>query len=128
MWFLLLGNMGYYDLLGYVINKCPDCGSATAFAVEQERKKLTVFLVPTFRYSSKQYMTCAACRQRFEVADELKPQLARKLMTEKQVKTALEEKQAKKLATLPRCPGCDEILTKRMNFCPQCGLKFNYHD
>lgn len=123
MWFLLLGNKGYYDLLGYVINKCPDCGHTTAFAVEQERKKLTLFLVPTFSYSSKQYMTCASCRQRFEVAKELKPQLARKLMTEKQVRAVLDEKQAKKLASLPRCPDCGEVLTERMIFCSQCGRK-----
>jgi predicted RNA-binding Zn-ribbon protein involved in translation (DUF1610 family) len=123
MWFLLFGNKGYDDYLGYIINKCPECGKSAPFYVEQEHKKLTIFFVPTFRYSAKHWMTCTACRQRFEVAEELKPQIAEKLMTKDEVTSVMRQRRRDELANAPTCPGCKAQVTADMLYCPRCGRK-----
>jgi predicted RNA-binding Zn-ribbon protein involved in translation (DUF1610 family) len=123
MWFVLFGNKGYYDYLGYIVNKCPDCGQVVPFYVEQERKKLTVFFVPTFRYSAKHFMTCTACRRRFEVAKELKSQVAERLMTRDEVTTVIQQRHRDELAKMPRCPACQALHTAEMVYCPKCGHK-----
>ena len=48
------GNKGYHDRLGYIIQTCPACKTQTVFAVEQVKKKFTVYFIPTFSYSQKQ--------------------------------------------------------------------------
>ena len=123
MYFLLFGNKGYYDHLGYIINKCPECGQSAPFYVEQERKKLTIFFVPTFRYSAKHSMTCTACRQRFEVAKELKSQIAEKLMTKDEVTSVMQQRRRDELASMPRCPDCQAQVAADMTYCPRCGRK-----
>jgi len=70
MFFFLAGSRDYKDRLGYVATTCPECGMRGLFTVEQERKKFTLYLVPTFEYSKKQYMSCPYCLEDFEVAEE----------------------------------------------------------
>lgn len=123
MWFLFFGNKGYHDHLGYIINKCPECGQSVPFYVEQERKKLTIFFVPTFRYATKHLMTCTACRQRFEVAKELKPQIVEKMMTKDEVTSVMQQRRRDELASVPRCPGCQAQVAADMAYCPRCGRK-----
>lgn len=121
MWFFLFGNKSYQDHLGYIITRCPQCRTTDVFSVEQERKKVTFFFVPTFQYSKKQFMVCTNCRQIFEVADELKPELAGRLMGQEELKSALEQKRLKNLAGLPHCSSCHNVVGKEMFYCPQCG-------
>jgi len=85
MWFFLFGNKGYHDRLGYIIIKCPECKTRGVFSIEQERKKFTVYFVPTFQYSKKQFLVCTTCHESFEVAKELKPELARKIMSQEEL-------------------------------------------
>ena len=120
---LLFGNKGYYETLGYVINKCPECHANVPFAVEQERKKLTVFFVPTFQYSRKQFMVCSKCLQVFEVAEELKKELAARLMTHRQLEAELARRKQELEAAAPHCPKCGGLLSQSMLYCPQCGQK-----
>jgi len=120
MWFFLFGNKGYYDYLGYIVTKCPECRASGVFSVEQERKKFTVYFVPTFQYSKKQLIVCTNCHQRFEVADELRPEIARRLMSQKELSSVMPQK---KLASILHCPSCQGELTEKMAYCPQCGRK-----
>ena len=75
MWLFLIGSKDYFDRLGYAVATCPDCGKRGVFTVTQRRKKFTLYLVPTFQYSKKQFMSCPSCGEYFEVASELKNEL-----------------------------------------------------
>jgi benzoyl-CoA reductase/2-hydroxyglutaryl-CoA dehydratase subunit BcrC/BadD/HgdB len=91
MYFLLFGAKDYKDRLGYVVNTCPDCGMRGLFTVEQARKNFTVYLIPAFEYSRKQYMTCQYCHEVFEVADEIKEELAAKLISQEELTDAIKK-------------------------------------
>jgi len=127
MWFFLFGNKGYYDCLGYIIMKCPECKTRGAFSVEQERKKFTVYFVPTFQYSKKQFLVCTTCHQRFEVTKELKPKLKKKLISQEELSSLARRRKRKKLVVASAsghyCPGCQSEVTDNMVYCPQCGRK-----
>jgi uncharacterized protein YbaR (Trm112 family) len=131
---ILFGNKDYYDPLGYIVMKCPGCKARGVFSVEQERKKLTLYFVPTFQYSSRQIITCNACRQSFQVDDELKPKIAENLISEKELKslkrrgilkelTSSRVRKLVKKASKSHCPGCENDIEKGMVYCPQCGIK-----
>lgn len=135
MWFFLFGNKGYYDHLGYIISRCPECETTGILSVEQERKKFTIYLIPTFQYSRKQYLTCTTCFQRFEVANELKPKLAKRLISQEELSSLIRQRKFKEAAigsgdrhliadaTRYRCPSCEYKVMGNMVYCPQCGRK-----
>jgi len=127
MWFFLFGNKGYYDHLGYIISKCPECQTTGVISVEQERKKFTVYLVPTFQYSRKQYLICTTCYQRFEVAKELKPEIARRLLSQEELSSLIRQGKLRRAAigsgTGHYCPSCQNEITDKMLYCSQCGRK-----
>lgn len=89
MFFFLAGSRDYKDRLGYIVTTCPECGMRGLFTVEQERKKFTLYLVPTFQYSKKQYMECPYCREIFEVAEEIKAELESRLISQEQLTSAI---------------------------------------
>lgn len=97
MFFFLIGSKGYKDRLGYVVTTCPECGMRGPFTVEQERKKFTIYLLPTFEYSKKQFMSCPYCREEFEVGEEIKEELAKRLITQEQLTAAIKSGQFNKL-------------------------------
>ena len=123
MWVFLFGNKIYLDILGYIINRCPDCRVSTPFTIEQERKKFTVFFIPTFQYSKKQFMICDNCHQVFEVAEELKVEVAGNLMKRKELEMELERRRLERERATPRCNICNSLISQNMVFCPQCGQK-----
>lgn len=97
MFFFLAGSKDYHDRLGYVVTTCPECSMRGLFTVEQERKKFTLYLIPAFEYSRKQFMVCPYCREVFEVADEIKEELARKLISQEELTAAIRNGTADKL-------------------------------
>ena len=135
MWLFLFGNKGYSDRLGYITMKCPDCRTRGVFSVEQERKKFTVYFVPTFQYSKKQFLVCTTCHEKFEVAKELKPELAGRLMSQEELSSLIRRRKSKKSATANSkskavagasgyyCPSCSGEVAENMVYCPQCGKK-----
>lgn len=130
---VLFGNKDYYDPLGYIIMKCPACKKRGVFSVEQERRKLTLYFVPTFQVSNRQIITCGACRQSFEVDDELKPKIAENLISEKELKSLKRRGKLEEMIGSGRrrgrksaghsCPNCKSKVEKDMVYCPQCGNK-----
>lgn len=79
------GYKGHADALGYVIWECPSCGTNGVFSVLQTRKKLTVYFVPTFSFSQKQFLVCTACEATFEVPKQLKTEIAENLMSQQEL-------------------------------------------
>ena len=131
MLIILFGSKDYHNTLGYVINTCPDCGEKRVFTVLQERKKVTIYLIPTVQYSSKQYMACPVCREVFEVDDDIKEELEIKLLSKKELLEMEENGKLEKLlnkgkkprSTKLKCKICQAPLVKGMKFCPECGGK-----
>jgi hypothetical protein len=117
----LFGNKNYGEHLGYIATNCPTCRIDRIFSIDQRRQKFTVYFIPTVQYRVKQYMTCQSCREQFEIADDLKPQIAERLMTEKQLKTVLSEMAGSQNALLPLCQDCAQPVDSGMRFCPNCG-------
>jgi len=130
---ILFGNKDYYDPLGYIIMKCPGCKARGVFSVEQERRKLTLYFVPTFQFTSRQIITCSACHQSFQVDDELKPKIAKNLISERELKSLKRRGKLKEIigsgkrrrmkVTKSYCPSCQNEIEKGMVYCPQCGKK-----
>ena len=145
------GHKGYHDLLGYIIWECPECGTTGAFSVVQARKKFTVYFIPTFSYSQKQFLVCTTCQATFEVPKELKLEIAKNLMSQEELsslirelneKTTEPEKQTKAITTESSssknlhkkrareeknvtnyCPSCGNEVGEKMSYCSQCGRK-----
>ncbi|MDD4924704.1 MAG: zinc-ribbon domain-containing protein [Dehalococcoidales bacterium] len=128
----LFGNKDYYDLLGYITMKCPNCKTQRIFAVKQERKKLTVYFIPTFQFSSRQIVVCQYCREALQVDDELKPKVAENMISQKKLDSMIKRgkvdnlieavpKRRTRNAVKMRCAGCGSEIDKKMIFCPQCG-------
>ncbi len=132
LWLFLIGSKDYHDRLGYVIHTCPDCEVRGVFTVVQERKKATLYLVPTFQYSKKQFMHCPTCGEVFEVASEIKKELKRKLISREELVDKIKSGKIEKLlkkgkkggkTTQLKCCNCGGFVLKGMNYCPDCGVK-----
>jgi RNA polymerase subunit RPABC4/transcription elongation factor Spt4 len=127
----LFGNKDYYDLLGYITMKCPICKRQRIFAVKQERKRLTVYFIPTFQFSSRQILVCEHCKEIFQVDDELKPKVSENMISQKKLDSLIKRGQLDYLigdaperkARKSRCQNCKSEINKSMKFCPQCGGK-----
>jgi hypothetical protein len=134
MMVFLFGNKDYYDLLGYIAMKCPNCRKERIFAVKQERKRLTVYFIPTFQFSSRQIVVCEHCRETLQVDDDLKTTVAENMISQKKLDSLVKRGKIDHLiGNAPRrtprkmvkmlCDECGSELDKNMKFCSQCGKK-----
>ena len=129
------GHKGYSDHLGYIIHTCPDCNQTNPFLVYQQKKKFTVYFIPTFSYSSKQLIECGSCKAAFEVANEMKPAIQEVLMSQEDLSALVarantrdEPAQAQPelfaVATLEAdmkiCPRCAEQIQVAAIYCRFC--------
>lgn len=130
----LFGNRDYYDLLGYINMKCPGCKKQRIFAVKQERKKLTVYFIPTFQFSSRQILVCEYCREVLQVDDELKPKIAENMISQKKLDSLIKRgevdhligigpKRKSRRVSKITCPSCGSKIDKTVKYCPECGNK-----
>jgi hypothetical protein len=130
----LFGNKDYYDPLGYIAMMCPNCRKERIFAVKQERKRLTVYFIPTFQFSSRQIVVCEHCREIMQVDDELKTKVAENMISQKKLDSLIKRGKIDHLIgntpkRRPRktvkilCADCGSKLDSNMKFCSQCGKK-----
>ena len=123
---ILFGSKDYFDHLGYIIMKCPDCKKQRIFSVRQERKKVTVYFVPTFQYSSRQILTCTSCNHTYEADEELKSEIAKNILSQKELNSLKYQGKLKGLIGRKDsgkyyCSKCQSKIKKDMLYCPQCG-------
>jgi predicted RNA-binding Zn-ribbon protein involved in translation (DUF1610 family) len=130
----LFGNKDYYDFLGYITMKCPACNKQRIFAVKQQRKRLTVYFIPTFQFSSRQIVVCQHCGETLQVDDELKTTVAENMITQKKLDSLIKNgkvdhligdnpKRRTRRTVKITCSSCGSKIDKTVKFCPECGNK-----
>lgn len=87
----LIGTSDQVELLGYVIERCPSCGTVGPLGVVETRKKITVYFIPTVPYQKNQMIECKTCHARFLVPDDMKESLRKRLMTQDQLSEQIRE-------------------------------------
>lgn len=65
----LIGAKDYVQQRGFFIHDCPVCLRPRVFSVSDERRKLTIYLIPTVPVRSQQVMECQACHGRWRIPD-----------------------------------------------------------
>lgn len=78
----LIGTADQVDLLGYVIERCPACGTTGPLGVFETKKKITVYFIPTVPYQKNQMIECKSCHSRFLVPDDMRESLAKRLISQ----------------------------------------------
>jgi len=91
---VLPGYADYVDLLGYLVERCPECGQVGPFAVYRARRKLTITFVPTVNIGERRIMECRTCGARFAVPDDLSAALPERLLTQEQLSARIRELRA----------------------------------
>lgn len=90
----LIGTSDHVDLLGYVIERCPSCGTIGPLGVYEAKKKITLYFIPTVPYSKHQLIECKACHARFIVPEEMQETLRGRLITQEQLSAEIGRLQA----------------------------------
>jgi hypothetical protein len=78
----LIGTADQVDLLGYVIERCPACGTTGPLGVYETKKKITVYFIPTVPYQKNQMIECKTCHSRFLVPDDMRESLGKRLISQ----------------------------------------------
>ena len=124
---IIWGNKGYSDFLGYIREKCPECGTDGIFEVHQARKKFTLYFIPTFTYSREQFMVCRACETPFKVPKRMKAEVAASLVTREELVVATRQAsdQPEAYRAVPDSEYVSDI-SSRGDFTPISGLAVRY--
>lgn len=135
-----MGDKGSVQQIGYLIYECPSCRTGEIFAVHQAKKKFTLYFIPTFSYSNKQYMECLTCHDSFEVPSEMKPIVERNLLSQAELSRLIARQnqdnepvletpkvQALPSATSTSCDSCGATMSAENKFCPQCGFSLGFN-
>ena len=80
-----IGTKDDVELLGYVIERCPACGTVGVFGVYDAKKRITIYLIPTPPYQRQQVLECKTCHARFGVPEDQRAALAQRLMTQEEL-------------------------------------------
>ncbi len=85
----LVGTKDYVEERGFFIHECPVCVRPRVFSVADERRKLTIYLIPTVPLRSQQVMECLTCHGRWGVPDESRREVAAQLVSHDEVSTRM---------------------------------------
>jgi len=72
----LIGTKDYVHERGFFIHECPNCRRPRVFSVADERRKLTIYLIPTVPVRTQQVMECMTCHGRWSVPEGSQRDLA----------------------------------------------------
>lgn len=93
---MFIGSRQDVDHLGYVMGRCPKCGSEGLFTVYAATRKLTAFIVAALPVGQQHLLECRSCGVRFALPPERVAELEKRLIS------------ADKMADLAaRSPGAD---------------------
>ncbi len=86
-----LGARDYVDHLGYVLERCPSCGTDGPFALYQTRRKITFLTMPTVSVREQQVLECRTCGTKFAVPADRRDEFAARLMNPEEIAARLRE-------------------------------------
>jgi hypothetical protein len=86
-----IGTRDDVELRGYVIERCPACGTVGVFGVYDAKRRLTIYLIPTPPFSQQQLMECKTCHARFGVPEDQRAALAKRLMSQDELSARIKE-------------------------------------
>ena len=78
----LIGTSDQVELLGYVIERCPACGTTGPLGVFETKKKITVYFIPTVPYQKNHMIECKTCHSRFILPDDMRESLGKRLISQ----------------------------------------------
>jgi DnaJ domain len=82
---VFLGSREDVAHLGYVLGRCPKCGTQGVFTVYEAKRKITVSLLVALPAGQQQVLECRACGFRFAVPAEMRDQLKERLISADQL-------------------------------------------
>ena len=86
-----IGTRDDVELLGYLIERCPSCGTVGVFAVYDAKKRLTIYLIPTRPYKQLQVLECKTCHARFGVPADQREALAKRIMSQDELSERIKQ-------------------------------------
>lgn len=78
---VFLGSREDVAHLGYVLGRCPKCGTQGVFTVYEAKRKMTVSMFIAVPMGQQQVLECRACSFRFAVPPEMQEQLQSRLIS-----------------------------------------------
>ncbi len=96
----LVGTKDYVEERGFFIHECPVCQRPRVFSVSDERRKLTIYLIPTVPVRSQQVMECLTCHGRWSVPEASRQELAAQLVSHDEVTAQMRQLEARGTAAL----------------------------
>jgi hypothetical protein len=78
---VFLGSREDIAHLGYVLGRCPKCGTQGVFTVYEAKRKMTVSMFLSVPMGQQQVLECRACAFRFAVPPEMQEQLQSRLIS-----------------------------------------------
>src|SRR5215211_623154 len=90
----LIGTSDQVDLLGYVIDQCPACGTTGPLGVYETKKKITVYFIPTVPFQKNQMIECKTCHSRFIVPEDMRESLGKRLISQEALSEQIRQMRA----------------------------------
>ncbi len=102
---VLPGFADSIDLLGYLIERCPDCLQRGPFAVYDAKRKFTITFIPAATVGQRHIMECRTCGARFSLSREMRESLPERLLSQAQLSARVRDLAANRVPAAPRAPG-----------------------
>ncbi len=82
---VFLGSRDEVAHLGYVLGRCPKCGTQGVMTVFQTKRKITVSVVASLPVGEQRVIECRSCGARFALPREMQAELEQRLISADQL-------------------------------------------
>src|SRR4051794_27175531 len=82
---VFLGSRDEVAHLGYVLGRCPKCGTQGVMTVFQTKRRLTVSVVASLPVGEQRVIECRSCGTRFALPREMQAELSQRLISADQL-------------------------------------------